>query len=311
MGALNNEPATRNLERFSPTGASPGGRKELSLRRITTYIAPFMKLSRSLLVLAAAVVVLWYGCDGAGVEPSDEVPVLSDPQTSYDDRDSHFYAAVTVTLPEEVSALDSIWTEMYLATGALADSLGTYTPMFKVALNDSATGGDILPLDGVYARKFSSPLPEGTGGSVRFEFYALIAGDTSNIADTLRLANLQPVILGVSAADILQLPPEGFVTLDTMRTETADPDGLDDIKRVSFTVLKPDSSLGSEGQPISLADNGDLRQWGDKTAGDGIYSIIIMLEATNDTGRYVYRLTAEDFSGAVSDTVRHAVMVVE
>ncbi len=230
---------------------------------IPTYIAPFMRFFLRLIALTGAAVVLWYGCDGAGVEPSDELPVLSNPQTSYDDRASRFYPAVTVTIPE----------------------------------------------DGIYACKFDSPLPEGTGGSVRFAFYAFIAGDTSSAGDTLQLANLRPVILSVVGSDTLALPPVGFITLDTLRATAADPDGLDDIKRVSFTILKPDSSLGNQGQPISLADNGELDLWGDRVAGDGVYSIIIMLESDNDPGPYVYRFTAEDYSGAVSDTVFHPVVL--
>ena len=276
---------------------------------IPTYIAPFMRFFLRLIALTGAAVVLWYGCDGAGVEPSDELPVLSNPQTSYDDRDSRFYAAVTVTIPEDVAALDSIWAEMYLVSGVLADSLCTDSLWYQASLNDTAGNGDILPEDGIYACKFDSPLPEGTGGSVRFEFYAFIAGDTSSAGDTLQLANLRPVILSVVGSDTLALPPVGFITLDTLRATAADPDGLDDIKRVSFTILKPDSSLGNQGQPISLADNGELDLWGDRVAGDGVYSIIIMLESDNDPGPYVYRFTAEDYSGAVSDTVFHPVVL--
>ncbi len=254
---------------------------------------------------------MWYGCDGTGVEPSDELPVLSNPQTSYDDRDSRFYAAVTVTLPEDITALDSIWAEMYLVSGVLADSLGTYSLWTRVTLNDSAVSGDILPQDGVYARKFDSPLPEGTGGSVRFEFYAFIVGDTSSASDTLRLANLRPVILSVSAADTLELPSEGDHKLDIVRATVTDPDGLADIKMVGFISLKPDSTLANNGQLIVLADNGDYTGWGDETAGDGVYSRITPLPSDALTGKYVYKFVAKDFSGAVSDTVTHTLVVVQ
>ncbi|MBA7695346.1 MAG: hypothetical protein GH143_03540 [Calditrichaeota bacterium] len=281
---------------------------------IPTYIALFMKFSLRLIALTAAAVILWYGCDGTGVEPTDELPVLSNPQTSYDDRDSRFYAAVTVTLPEDITALDSIWAEMYLATGDLADSLGMDSLWTQVTLNDSAVSGDILPQDGIYARKFDSPLPEGTGGSVRFEFYAFIVGDTSNTSntsDTLRLANLRPVILSVSAADTLELPSEGDHKLDIVRATVTDPDGLADIKIVGFTSLKPDSTLANNGQLIVLVDNGDPIGWGDETPGDGIYSRITPLPSDALTGKYVYKFVAKDFSGAVSDTVTHTLVVVQ
>jgi len=278
---------------------------------IPTYIAPFMRFFLRLITLTGAAVILWYGCDGTGVEPSDELPVLSNPQTSYDDRNDSIYVAVTVTLPEDVTALDSIWTEMYLASGDLADSLGTDSLWKQVTLNDSAVSGDILPQDGVYARKFDSSLPEGTGGSVRFEFYAFTVGDTSNASDTLRLANLRPVIVSVSAADTLVLPSEGAYRLDTVRVTVADPDGLTDIRTVNFTSLKPDSALANNGDPLPLADNGDLSGWGDESAEDGIYSRITPLPSDALTGDYIYKFVARDFGGAVSDTVRHTVVVVQ
>ncbi|UCD36723.1 MAG: hypothetical protein JSW54_07715 [Fidelibacterota bacterium] len=277
------------------------------MRRIPTYIAPPMKLALGLVQIALASLLLFYGCDGNGVGPSDEdLPILSSPQGSFDDRDKRFYVAVTVTLPAGVTSLDSsnIWTEMFLV-----DTTGVDSPLTQINLVDDGSGGDILPQDGVYARKFSSPLAAGSSGTVYFDFYALVDGDTSMATDTLHLVNLRPVILSVSGSDTLIRPPEGFITLDTLRAVAADPDGLDDIRRVGFTVLKPDSTLANQGQPIYLADNGDRSLWGDLIAGDGTYSIIIRLESTNDPGRYVYRFTAEDYSGAVSDTVYHPVVV--
>ena len=273
-----------------------------------------MRLFRHVLLPAATIaLLLWVGCDNTGVEPSDDVPILSNPQTLFDERDERFYAAVTVTLPAAGASPDSIWAELYLSSGELADSLGTDSVWYQTTLNDTAANGDILPQDDVYACKFDSPLPQGTGGSVRFEFYAIATGDTSNVTDSLSLANLRPVILSVSASDSLALPPppspHEYYTLDTLRATAADPDGLEDIKRVSFTILKPDSTLSNNGQPFSLADNGELDLWGDIQANDGIYSIIITLESTNDTGRYVYRFTAQDYNGGVSDTFRHTVIV--
>ncbi len=253
---------------------------------------------------------MWFGCDGTGVEPSDELPVLSNPQTSYDDRNDSIYVAVTVTLPEDITALDSIWAEMYLATGDLADSLGTDLLWTRVTLNDSAVSGDILPQDGVYARKFDSPLPEGTGGSVRFEFYVFIVGDTSSTSDTLRLANLRPVILSVSARDTLTIPPAGseFTTKDKVEAVVVDPDGLDNIKEVSFTIRNPDGSLKNDGASVSLVDNG-LAPYGDEVAGDGTYSRIIEILAGATAGAYVYQFIAKDLSGAVSDTIFHTVVL--
>jgi hypothetical protein len=271
---------------------------------ILTYIAPSMKSGLRLIQVAGTALILLMGCNGNGVGPSDDIPVLSNPQSMFDDRDNRFYAAVTLTLPSDTSTPDSLWVEMFQV-----DTSGLGTAILDTDLVDDGTGGDILPQDDVYARKFDSPLPVGTSGIVYFDFYALIAGDTSSTADTLSLNNLRPVIIQVTAADSLRLPPEGYYVLDTIAVEVVDPDGLDDIRDVSFTSLKPDSTLANQGQPISLADNGDASQWGDQTAGDGIYSRIVQLPWNTDVGTYVYRFTAKDLSGLSSDTTYHSVVV--
>ncbi|MEE9161761.1 MAG: hypothetical protein V3U35_02220 [Candidatus Neomarinimicrobiota bacterium] len=284
-------------------------RKKLSRPAPRAYIAAFMVPRISKVGLAMMAWLLAPACDFVGVEPTGDVPVLSDLQASLDDRDNRFYAAVTVTIPDGNGTPDSIWVELYLATGKLADSLGTDVVQAAAALVDDATGGDILPQDEVYASKFDSPFPPESGGSVRFEFLAIVGGDTSQETTTLRLVNLRPVVLQVTAADSLRLPPEGFFTIDTVRARVDDPDGLIDIREVSFTTLKPDGTLGNDGQPIDLADNGDLDRWGDAKTGDGLYSQIIELNSDNLPGTYVYRFIAKDFAGAVSDTVSHQVVV--
>lgn len=269
-----------------------------------------MRFSLRLITLTGAAVILWYGCDGTGVEPSDELPVLSNPQTSYDDRNDSIYVAVTVTLPAAITAPDSIWTEMYLASGDLADSLGTDSLWKQVTLNDSAVSGDILPQDGVYARKFDSPLPEGTGGSVRFEFYAFTVGDTSNVSDSLRLANLRPVIVSVVLTkDTFTRPDSGSVVVDTIYATAVDPDSLEDLRGVTFQIVKPDSTLGVglEGNTsFPLYDDGSRI---DLKASDGIYSGGVTFGFDNPVGTYTLKFIARDFSGAVSDTVRRTVVV--
>lgn len=290
--------------------AHAAGRNKLREYSNRTYIALFMSLRMRWIVVAALAIVLTPACEFVSVEPPGELPVLSAPQATFDDRDNSFYAGVTVTLPQAGSELDRIWVELYLVTGALADSLGTDSALASSSLLDDATGGDILPSDGVFASKFDSPLPVGAGGSVRIEFLAIVSDDdTSQESVTLGLVNLRPVILSVSAADTLQLPPEGFVTVDTIRAEVDDPDGLSDIREVSFLSLKPDSTLGNSGVPIVLADDGDLQGSGDATARDGLFSRIIQLQSEAALGTYIYSFVAKDFRGAVSDTVKHTVVV--
>ena len=89
----------------------------------------------------------------------------------------------------------------------------------------------------------------------------------------------------------------------------SDPDGLEDIKGVSFTSVKPDGTLANSGQPISLADNGDLTGWGDAARDDGIYSIIIGIVDNTTAGIYTYRFVATDLGFNKSDTTFHTVVL--
>jgi hypothetical protein len=298
---------------------NPTRRNTLGKYGVPSYIAPFMKYMLYRILLTAAVLIVFQGCNGNGTDPEED-SILSDPQSLFDDRDNTFYVSVTVTLTT-ASGPDTVWAEMYLESGTLADRLGTDTLMTAVGLSDSGQHGDILPADDIYAREFDTPLPVGTDGSVRFEYHALVAGDTSSITDILPLENLRPVILSVTASDTLSLPPppQGnliYYTLDELHAEVADPDGLDDIREVSFTTLKPDSTLGNQGQPIPMRDNGEA-EWGDDIADDGIYSVIVQLQAQDAqgdptlTGAYVYRFVARDYAGQISDTTYHTVEVIE
>ena len=278
------------------------------------YIARPMKrplthwpLSQTVGLLA---ILVLGGCSSPSAGNDSDIDLLTDPSLTINKDTNVFYAGIVVTLANGTT-LDSIWTEMYLASGALADSLGTNLLQAAVSLKDDATGGDILLGDGVYAATFVWPLPPGTGGSVRFDFNALVSGDLTTLTDTLALRNLRPVILSVSAGDTLIVPPDGstFVTLDTLRVQVSDPDGLEDIKGVSFTSVKPDGTLANSGQPISLADNGDLTGWGDAAKEDGIYSIIIGIFDSTTTGTYTYRFVATDLSFNRSDTTFHTVVL--
>ncbi len=237
------------------------------------------------------------------------LPVLSEATTTMDKLANEMFAAVTVNLTEDDPAPDSVWVELYPASVELIDTLGSVEMLLSITLEDFGDNGDSLRADGIYSRRFDSPLPFGTEGLVKFLFLVSVDSLLHSTGDTLSLINRKPQIDSVSAADNLKLPPSGFFTLDTLRVTVSDQDGLGDVKEVSFTMLKPDSTLANNGNPFYLEDNGQLTGYGDVTAGDGIYSLIISLTSANAAGTYEYRFIAKDLSNAVSDTAKHQVVV--
>ncbi len=236
------------------------------------------------------------------------LPVLSDARTAMDKLANEMFAAVTVNLGPDDPAPDSVWVELYPASAELIDTLGSTDLLLSISLGDLGADDDSVGADGIYSRRFDSPLPFGTVGLVKFLFLASVDNLWHSIGDTLSLINRKPEIVAVSAAEVLYLPETGYI-LDTLRVTVTDADGLGDIQEVSFTMLKPDSALSNNGNPFYLQDNGLLDPYGDEVLGDGIYSRIIALEFTNDIGAYEYRFIAKDLSNAVSDTVKHQVVV--
>ncbi len=237
------------------------------------------------------------------------LPLLSNPRSEIDKLSNEMFAAVKVNLAESDPEPDSVWVELYPASADLIDTLGSSGLLLSVPLEDLGAGGDSVRADSIYSGRFDSPLSLGTIGSIRFFYLTLFDGRLHSATDTLILVNRAPVIDSVSAADTLNLPPDTFFTLDTLRVTVSDPDGLGDVKEVSFTTLKPDGTISTGCQPCYLKDDGEIQANGDHTAGDGIYSMIITLASTNATGYYEYRFTAKDYSNAVSDTSRHRVLV--
>ncbi len=237
------------------------------------------------------------------------LPVLSNARTTMDKLANQMFAAVTINLTEDDPAPDSVWVELYPASAELIDTLGSTDLLLSIPLEDFGDYGDSMRADGIYSRLFDSPLPFGTEGLVKFLFLTSVDSLLHSTGDTLILVNHKPQIDIVFASDTLYLPPSGFFTLDTLRVTVSDQDGLGDVKEVSFTMLKPDSTLANNGNPFYLEDNGQLTAYGDVTAGDGIYSLIISLSSANAVGTYEYRFIAVDLSNAVSDTVKHQVVV--
>ena len=85
-----------------------------------------------------------------------------------------------------------------------------------------------------------------------------------------------------------------------------DPQGLADIDSVYFLLEKPDGTFGGNGFKFDLQDNGNSF-YGDLVEGDGIYSKIVSISASNDAGLYIFhfylRDHADNLTGVVKDSM--------
>jgi len=130
--------------------------------------------------------------------------------------------------------------------------------------------------------------------------------------------NVPGKILWVNVPDSIQLPPAGYFNKALVTAAVQDSNGLDDVDSVYFYSRKPDGTLANNGLPLVMVDNGKpfnisdpWQQAGDEKAGDGIYSLTILIDNSAQTGRYYFTFYMRDKGGNLSDSVIDSIEVVQ
>lgn len=117
--------------------------------------------------------------------------------------------------------------------------------------------------------------------------------------------NLPPVISNLVAPDTITIGTDTTFIQITLNVQ--DTNGLNDIQFVWFDSYLPNGNPSSQ-NPIALYDDGI--NGGDLTAGDGIYSRIVILPPTGVTkGTYRWEFRARDRSGTLSNQIIHFLVV--
>jgi hypothetical protein len=180
-------------------------------------------------------------------------------------------------------------------------------------LLDNGLAGDIIANDGIFGANWQLPevLETLIDSSWTLEIEAM---DTDNELSVSRVLNPQrpnpPVIVEVQHADTLSLHASAWV-VDTLTVIVTHPQGLDEIRDLSMRSLKPDGTYANLGNPIPLYDDGGSVVFysfdgvdytsGDEVAGDGIYSLLLILTPGNLSGTYHWEFTARSWLGIDSD----------
>lgn len=120
-------------------------------------------------------------------------------------------------------------------------------------------------------------------------------------------SNQAPLLSDLVAPDTMRI--EGQTKSFVLQVKATDPDGPADIRRVFFNSFRPDGTPSS-GNPFEMFDDGNANSSGDSRAGDGIYSLRVILPATATPGRYRFEFQAVDRSSAVSNTLIHFITVI-
>ncbi len=130
--------------------------------------------------------------------------------------------------------------------------------------------------------------------------------------------NVPGKILWVKVPDSLKIPEPGFWTTALVEAAVQDSDGLADVDSVYFYSRKPDGTLANNGKPLPMVDNGKPfninNPWvdaGDEKAGDGIYSLTILIDNSALTGKFYFTFYMRDKAGNLSDSVIDSVEVYQ
>ena len=222
----------------------------------------------------------------ANTPPTLEDPVL--PDTLYSGFD---------TLTISIRALES-------------DDLDSVT---QVWLDVLGSGKDDLELSGPdadnrWSLEIDASFAAGILGSYPFEFYAEdtfheIAGPLSQ---QVYVENEPPTLSNLVMIDTFYLPPPE-VGSDTTEIflEVADEQTLADIAEVTFTSVLNDTVPNPN--VFYLFDDGF---GADQTAGDGIFSVGIVLFSNNTPGKYEFTFIAEDLVGQQSTPISQVLWVL-
>ncbi len=147
--------------------------------------------------------------------------------------------------------------------------------------------------------------------SIYYNVY-LITGENEKLAIKYffikRLsANTPPVISNLVMPDSVS-----FNELFTFHINVFDANGANDIKSVYYKLYKPDGTLVTNSNGISefpLSDNGDTSESGDITAGDGIFTMKLLIPSGQPSGVWRMDFQASDFQDSLSNIISHNLTV--
>lgn len=222
--------------------------------------------------------------------------------------DSSYSVQLLAAVQDEdgLANIDSVIAGFYKTTSA--------APFLRIALVDDGNSDDGIADNGIYGAVISS----SENGFVRTSYIIRVIatdkkGNKSKAASksfiTTQLDEIAPEILSISVPDTISRTTGEPITLSA---RVADRNGLGDIRQVIFNTFRPDGTPSS-GNPFALRDDGikDNSGFGDATAGDGEYTAVITIGATNATGNYRFEFQAEDKSGLKSEKINHILTVIE
>jgi hypothetical protein len=177
-------------------------------------------------------------------------------------------------------------------------ALATRDSSVKLMFDDGQRiHGDATVGDGTYSLQFwVSPLQQAQ--DIVFEFNAGDADGLKAITVRRPFANRSPKFVSLNVPSTITRPTSGTKNV-TFGVAVSDPDGMADVDSVYFRNLSSSSPAN-----FSMYDDGDVTAHGDSLAGDGTYSLIVVISSTNTTGDKQFQFSVVDKGRARADSTR-------
>jgi len=187
---------------------------------------------------------------------------------------------------------------------------------------DFENHGDLIAGDSIFSTRILPDFLAYKDGAFNLIFHVEDTYEEENRNEAKHLiyiGNLFSRFVAFDIPDVILIPPgSGEFNRELMTAEVTDPEGLADIDSVYFFSLKPDSSLANNGQPFIMVDNGlpynagnPLIETGDETAGDGIYSLSLLVYNGSIPGEYTFSFYIRDKAGNLTGPVKKTLQLTQ
>ncbi len=213
---------------------------------------------------------------------------------------------ITITVKINSSSnIQNVYCDIFSSEGKKLNQ--TFVELFD---NGLPANGDLTISDGIFSNRF--PLSKSyPNGVYSIKYYVLDKSNTTQLIATTSFKydngqnNVPPVI-----SDVLIDPDTAIVTTSQViltSLKASDSNGLADIEKVYFVVYRPNGT--TTGAQNAMYDDGNISLHGDQVAGDGVYSLKIQIDASNQKGTYRFEFAARDRGGALSNIINHNVLI--
>jgi hypothetical protein len=269
------------------------------------------RLSTGAIVFVAAILTVLGGCEDRhrGIVDPDGFPpfirafrIIPDSVSLNTLTPINGQYAITLICQGQVSDPDGLSSIGPVVADLIAPGGGD--PLLSISLSGDSTAGD----DRYFSGQFRFSVTKTDIGAYHVQLRATdnrgLAGNSISRRLMIWRTNAAPVLSNLVAPDTVYLPVNDSLLIP-MSVAVFDSNGLGDVQEVFFRSLNSSDPT----KKYYLQDNGDQRVYGDRIAGDGIYSIIIVLYPTSTKKTYQFAFQAIDASSDTSATLMHSITV--